>query len=257
MAFDDPFFVSLYEQFDGRRTVDRDFYLGEANKTSGRILDLGCGSGRLLIPMMKLGREVVGVDYSIEMLDVLRSSASAQAISPILIQSRFEHLDIALLPGRQQSYSLIVCAFNSFLHLMDQQSQIVFLKKVRSLLTPAGKFIVDLVNPCSHEMFMTAETEREHEHKFFDQATGERIESWLTIKNNLLQQTGELQRDYEIISGEGEVEKRVSIVSYRWIYPEEMRLLLTIAGFSDLAVFGDFNYGPLTVESECQAWIAG
>ncbi len=253
MAFQDPFFVSLYEQIDGTRTVDRAFYLEQARLANGPILDLGCGSGRLLLPMLEAGHEVVGLDSSEAMLDKLRSSGDR--FSPVLLHSAFEDLDVDALLKIHDGYDLIICAFNSFLHLINQESQLAFLKRIRPLLTSSGRFILDFVNPCSHEMFATAETERELEHRYYDEATGESIESWLTIKQDIIEQTGALHREYEITSPDGEVEERTSVVRYRWTYPSEMNLLLKLAGFVEVKVYGDYAFGPLTEETDEQIWI--
>ncbi len=256
MGFDDPFFVSIYEELDGKRTIDQAFYLEQARNANGPILDLGCGSGRLMLPMIAAGCEVVGVDSSEEMLRRLRVALEDGTGRSQVVRSSFEDLDVHSLQNLHSGYSLIICTFNSFLHLMDQTSQIGFLTNVRSLLRDGGRFILDLVSPASHEMFLAAETDRELEHSYYDAAMGETVESWLTIRNEILLQTGSLDRDYVVTSNKGEVRNPTSSVQYRWTYPTEMRLLLMLAGFNEIEVFGDFAYGPLTFESDVQVWIA-
>ena len=64
--WDDADIASLYDAFPF--TDDLDFYAGLAGTQGGRVLELGCGSGRILVPLARAGHHVVGVDTSPHML---------------------------------------------------------------------------------------------------------------------------------------------------------------------------------------------
>jgi len=62
---DSPIFAELYDYVPGyKNRADRDFYLRYSQDYSGDILELGCGTGRILIPVAQTGCRIVGIDLS-------------------------------------------------------------------------------------------------------------------------------------------------------------------------------------------------
>lgn len=114
-----------------------------------RILELGCGSGRLLVPLVRDGHAVCGVDRSAPMLRrcqqrICHLNARARARIHI-IQGDFRHLPLS--NGRSTGFPLILCPFNGFNHLYTREDAERFLAEVRRLLGPGGLFAFDIVNP--------------------------------------------------------------------------------------------------------------
>jgi SAM-dependent methyltransferase len=164
--------AALYDHEYRARRLDVNFYrrlaqkvaqatapeqLGEpdqpvAGAPTTRILELGCGSGRLLIPLVRDGHTAIGVDLSATMLQrcqerLHRLNARARARVQIL-QGDFRCLD---LPGLRQPttqrFPLIICPFNSFMHLYTREDVERCLAEVRRLLTPEGIFAFDITHP--------------------------------------------------------------------------------------------------------------
>jgi len=111
-----------YDLIYATRQRDVPFYLDMAKETDGPVLELACGTGRILLPLARTGFEVTGLDLSQAMLDKLQAKLDAE---PREVQSR-----VALKCANVRDYRfsqksrLVFCAFNSFLHLMTTDDQL-------------------------------------------------------------------------------------------------------------------------------------
>jgi len=121
--------------------ADIPFYIGQAHKWGEPILELGCGTGRITIPLAREGFRVWGLDVSPQMLATARKKADAMglAINWVLADCRDFQLE--------QKFNLIFFPFNSMQHLLDLTSLAQCFARVKEHLAPNGKFIVDIFNP--------------------------------------------------------------------------------------------------------------
>ncbi len=106
----------------------------ERNGTPG--LDLGCGTGRLLVPFLTAGLDVDGVDVSSDMLDYCRDLAAKKGREPHLYQQAIHRLD---LPRR---YKTIICC-GSFGLAGTREDDLEGLRRVRGHLLDGGLFVFD------------------------------------------------------------------------------------------------------------------
>lgn len=142
----------LYDHEYRRRRADVNYYralvggrLVPLGPRPPSVLELGCGSGRLLLPLLRDGHAVTGVDLSTPMLrrcqerlDRLPPSLRARAT---LVRGDFRELRL----GRR--FSLVLCPFNAMMHLYTRQDLEAFLAVVRAHLAPGGRFAFDVMNP--------------------------------------------------------------------------------------------------------------
>lgn len=148
-----------------------------------RILELGCGTGRLLLPLVKDGHEVVGVDLSGSMLQRcqqrLERLKPAQQQRAQLLQGDFRELPLPGAPPANSStedprFHLILCPFNGFMHLYTRQDVERCLAEVRRLLLPGGLFALDVLNP--DPVWLARDSERRWSRtRFRHPQTGERL----------------------------------------------------------------------------------
>jgi SAM-dependent methyltransferase len=240
MAFTDPRFVHIYEQIDGDRTEDIEFYRGIARTANGPLLEAGCGSGRILLPLLQEGIAIFGFDPSSVMLEVLGRRASE-----IAVQANVWQGDFGSILGK---YSAILSPFNSVMHLLKQEEQIDAFRTVHGSLDDDGVFAFDIANPLTLDIY---DDEEHFSSTFIDQRSGNEYEIWQRFEHDPLTQTGKFHREFR-----SKGETLGSTIDFRWTYPSEITLLLQVAGFREWEVFGDFNRGPLTEESSSQVWIA-
>jgi len=230
-----------------------DFYLELARETDGPVLDVGCGTGRILLPCLKAGVAVDGLDLFPGMLSRLREKASALGFSPQLYRAS---MSAFRLPRR---YALIMIPFNTFVHNLTADDQIATLKACRDHLQPGGMLAFDTAFPGAAWIAQpngTRELEMETPHP----ETGLPVRMWDTRTFDRVQQLQHSYNEIEMLDANGTVIATYpSKTSLRWIYKHEMELLLRIAGFARWSILGGFDGRPLLNETDVmivQAWTA-
>ena len=117
-----------------------------ARASPGPILELACGTGRVLPALAAAGQPVVGLDYSKAMLQ----RAQRRSDRRVAHHARCGCCAGTCVPsGYALRFGLIVVAFNSFMHLTTQRAQEQALRVIARHLRPDGRVIVDLFNPAS------------------------------------------------------------------------------------------------------------
>jgi SAM-dependent methyltransferase len=241
MSFSDPDFVKIYEQIDGDRTLDIDFYRDVASQAGDRpVLEAGCGSGRILLRLLASGTQVEGFDPSSAMLEVLRSRAEQQGGKVNVWQGDFSSV--------ATDYGAVISPFNSVMHLLDQDAQIDAFSRVHKALDEGGIFAFDIVNPYTLDIY---DDSRQFESSMIDSATGDSIEIWRWFEHDPISQLGRYHREFI-----RQKETVRSVIDFRWSYPTEISLLLKLSGFRSSEVFGGFTGEMLTEDSTSQVWIA-
>jgi SAM-dependent methyltransferase len=144
----DPFQdAALYDWEYRRRRDDVRFYGTLAGERGGPILDLGCGTGRLTVPLLRDGHVVVGVDRAAPML--ARAAARLARLSaPVRRRALLVRGDFLSLPLRPRPhFALAVMAFHGVQHLHTDAQLVAFFRAVRRLLIPGGWFAFDVFAP--------------------------------------------------------------------------------------------------------------
>ena len=118
-----------------------DFYTGLAKEAKGPVLDICCGTGRILLPCLQAGVDIEGLDLFAPMLDTLRQKAEELGLSPRLHHADMSDFD---LPRR---YALVMIPFNAVGHNMTQEAQIRCLSLCRQHLLPGGLLAFDTFFP--------------------------------------------------------------------------------------------------------------
>jgi len=117
-----------------------DFYLGLARDAEGPVLELGCGTGRVTIPIAREGIAVTGLDIEPRMLELARRrSVGIGAVKWIEADMRRYTLP--------QRFGLIFVAYRGFLHLLEETDQRAALGCAFEHLLPGGRLALNLVNP--------------------------------------------------------------------------------------------------------------
>ncbi len=233
----DSFTASLYDRQYDFQTQDKEFYLNECKKAGGKILEVACGTGRLLIPALEAGFHIEGLDLSGEMLNVLRGKLREKDLETKLHQQNM--LDFAL----DDKYALIYIPFTSIFILQTQEDQINCLKNCRNHLADGGRLIVDFfVNSC----LMTVEQDNSIRFVKEIKCENQTIMIYETVRNNAVKQKKNIWYKYEFYNEKGLLLKNeLRTISLRWIYPDEFKLMAKLAGFEEIEIYGSFNYGPL------------
>ena len=108
----------------------------------GRMLDLGCGTGRLLVPFAQRGYRVTGVDLSVEMLTVAREKAAAAGVGVHLLQANLTELDGL----RDQAFDYAACLFSTLGMVHGAANRRRVIAHAFRLLRPGGCFVLHVHN---------------------------------------------------------------------------------------------------------------
>jgi SAM-dependent methyltransferase len=211
------------------------FYRGLAEKVGGPVLELGCGTGRVLLPIAALGIPCVGLDASPVMLASLRAKALPPNLE--LVEGRMESFDL----GARQ-FQLVICPFRAFQHLLDVPSQLATLANVRRHLAPGGTFAFDVFDPNLALLAAPPQDERLEATFMLD---GVQTRRYGRVRPDLAAQILEVTFRFDPPQSEGS-----STVKLRWFYRYEIEHLLARAGFTDLTVQGGFDGRPWRPQGE-------
>lgn len=236
-----------YDLTHASLTEDIPFVLALARQAQGPVLELGCGSGRLLLPLAQAGITVTGLDNSPAMLARAQTQLTPE---PESVQNR-----VTLVEGDMMGFvvdgrfPLILISYNTFMHL-DNSRALATLKQARRHLLAGGQLFIDLANP-----FTIADTPEDHllslENVLTDPATGDII---LHLAANRLETAGQTLHitwiyDRSPASG-GIVHRTIAQATYHYRYPHQMELLLQEAGFTHLTFLGDYDHSPFHEQSQ-------
>lgn len=245
--FDDgDLYDLLFEDFD----YGLDFYVALAREADGPVLDLACGTGRVLLPCLRLGLDVEGVDLYGPMLDRLRRKAAAEGLHPPL--HRADMSDFRL--GR--TFALIVIAFNAFVHNMSADAQLGCLRACRQHLRPGGLLAFDTFFPGT-EIVTAPEGTRALEGEVTDPSTGLPVRLYDTRFFDRVEQVQRSQIEMEFVDETGAVTRvERSETATRYVYKNEMDLLLRLSGFARWEILGGFDGRPLERETDAMVVMA-
>lgn len=253
---DEPL-AGLYDAF----VFDDDLpmYLELARKHGGRVLEVACGSGRVLVPLVRAGFEVVGVDISPHMLALARAKlgqAGDLAGRAELVQADMRDFQ---LPERRpdDGFDLAIVAVKSFAYLTERADQQRTLATIARHLRPGGVLAIDFLHPKPDWIGAANGTMRDDLLRRVPERgfTLSRVES--VVSTDLAQQVRVIRSIYELVDDRGAViEKHFVEWPYRWTHRYEAEHLVERAGLEIEAVYGGYNREAFTSDSAAMMFVA-
>ncbi|GIP39402.1 methyltransferase [Paenibacillus sp. J31TS4] len=210
---------------------DIEFYRDRLQTCEGPLLEAMCGSGRVLIPLLEAGLPVEGTDTSVEMLAACRAECEKRGLAPELREADLVTMSL----GRQ--YGAIFIPGGSFLLIDDRDASLRALRNLFEHLKPGGRLLLDLFLP--DPSFQTGSFGGT---SVFSCPNGDTI----TMEGKLLEADLFHQRKvtllkYEKWRGGALLQTELQRFALRWYGVEEFRLLLEATGFTEVAVYADFD----------------
>jgi SAM-dependent methyltransferase len=242
---DNPFVAEIYDSVvPYREREDVAFFVELAERSGGPVLELGCGTGRVLIPTAKSGIEIMGLDASEPMLNIcreklLRESDDVQSKVMGLIHHDMRAFEL----GRK--FSLVTIPFRPFQHLLTIEDQISCLSSIHKHLVGGGKLVLDIFNP---SLLHLADSRYLQEH-------GEEPEFTMSDGRKVVRRARIVWRDYfnqvthnELIyyvKHDGALEERfVHQFPLRYLFKAEAEHLLARCNFAVEALYADYDKSP-------------
>jgi SAM-dependent methyltransferase len=242
--------AAYYDLAYKRRRDDVRFYVAEAARVRGPVLELGAGTGRVALALARAGSDVVAV----EPVAAMRARAKEKAAA--LPRAAAARVQIRAGDARSlrlgRTFPLIIAPFNVFMHLYTRRDLERALAGVRRHLAPRGRFVFDVLMPDLRAMVRDpgrlykgpAVTHPE---------TGARYDYFEAFSYDALR---EVQLMSLVFQSQERLEDLRSLpLSQRQFFPEELLALLHYNGFQVTARYGDFARGPLSGDSESQVLV--
>jgi SAM-dependent methyltransferase len=218
-----------YDEIHGDRpdtdlAVDRLATLAE----SGRVLELGIGTGRIGLPLARRGLEIHGIDASEAMVARLREKPGGDAI-PVSV-SDFADVDV------EGTFSLIFVVFHTFFDLLTQDAQVRCFENVTSKLEPGGRFVIEAFVPDLSRF------DREQ------RVNATRVElDWLLLEATVHRRNEQRIDSMNVrITNDG---TQLNPIRLRYAFPSELDLMARLAGLRLEARWGGWDRRPFGADS--------
>ncbi|MBN2326022.1 MAG: class I SAM-dependent methyltransferase [Candidatus Omnitrophica bacterium] len=226
-----------------RKRNDVGFFVDLAKECGKQVLELGCGTGRILIPTAREKMQITGLDLSSEMLRVCRHSLDREPESVQncvdLVQSDMRDFDL----GKQ--FHLVTIPFRTFHHLLHVADQIKCLSSIRRHLYDGGRLTLDLFNPSLPYLYDKRFQKLVEEEPPFQLPDGRRmLRRCQLLARDLHQQILTLEFLYEWRDENGAVQQYSHQMILRYFFRYEIEHLLARTGFELECVYADYKKTP-------------
>ncbi|HEX7601286.1 MAG TPA: methyltransferase domain-containing protein, partial [Polyangiaceae bacterium] len=239
-ALTDAYDRSIARNYDAEYAVirdpsgDREFYASLAHDTAGPVLELGCGTGRVLMPIAEAGIACVGLDLSASMLEVFRSKNPPSNLE--LVEGSIT--DYELGAGR---FRLIYGPFRVFQHLCTVEEQLAALACARRHLAPGGLLAFDVFAPLLSRLALVEEPEQEDVRAVQGE---DEIRRFTAIWRDHITQVQRVRFRHERWRSGAKIADETTELTMRWFFRFELEHLLARAGFEVVALYGGFDRKP-------------
>lgn len=240
----------FYDAENADKDDDIDLYIDLAGDYGGPLLDVGCGTGRVMFPLAQAGYTVHGIDSEQAMLQ--RAQQRLEAMPHLRDKLYLHHGDARTFDAMPTQFRLTLVPYNGLMHFHDQEAQLAVLRRLRAWTLDDGLLVLDLPNAA--EMFGAPDSEAlTLERIFLEPETGHQV---MQQSVSVLDRTEQLLRVtwiYDEITGTGTVKRTVAPLMLYYFFRNELQLLLRAAGFEVDQVYGDTAYGPF--EDGCERMV--
>jgi len=226
-------------------SLDLEFYLKEARNAEGPVLEVACGTGRILLRLLQDGIDAMGIDLSQGMLEKLHKKAKSLGI-----KADARHADMRDF-RLEKRFKLIIVPYRSFLHLKDDSARKKTLANFHEHLAPGGCLLLHTYNPSKDELGMQGGYHKfDYEEMVAPDGKKYSLEWFLDYEP-----AGRIGH-YKIIMKQGSGKTREFLMDLGYVPTKEMDALLRGAGFRNPRVYCGFGYSPFYEECKEALWIA-
>ena len=223
--------------------ADVHFFVEAARESGGPVLEVGCGTGRILIPTARAGVDIVGLDLSPQMLQVCRTrlldEPEAVRSRVRLVQADMQSFDLV------QTFRLVTLPFRPFQHLLTVESQLSCLRSIHRHLAEGGRMILDLFNPSLDVLVRDDLGQEFGEEPEFTTPDGRRVVRRLKmVARDYFNQINQVELVHYITHPDGRKERLVHSFPIRYLFRFEAEHLLVRCGFEVEALYADCDKNP-------------
>jgi ubiquinone/menaquinone biosynthesis C-methylase UbiE len=239
-----PFYDWENAQTLGRRDVP--FWRRVATSARGPVLELGCGTGRVSVPLARAGVELVGIDRSAPMLDRARRQILRSSNPQLLTSLRLVRGDIRALPFDAGAFPLVLAPYGILQSLIRPRDLTATLASVARVVAPGGTFGIDLVPD------VPKWREYENRVQLRGRARGAQLTLIESVRQDPARHLTTFEQTYVERRGDRTREHRFDL-TFRTLSVRQMTRQLERAGFQVDAVLGDYRGRPW--DARADVWI--
>jgi len=231
MHYYDQFFPELDEK-------ELLFYQKHIAVCPGPALEIGCGTGRILIPLLEQGLAVEGFDHSSEMLAQCTKKALKLGLEPVLYQQSMQSLSLP------RQYGCLYSPLGTFQQLADREDAYKALHRFYEHLLPNGKLIIYLYLPWHNAL----EFGKWHAHKPVTLKDGNILRVHEKGVHDPIAQQLFMSYRYELWDKDKLIDEELKELTIRWYSRYEFELILERVGFKNIKVQAGYeDIGPFDV----------
>lgn len=230
-------YAEFYDQMYGDEG-DLEFYLEQAKNAEGKVLEIGCGTGRIYLEMLEKGVDAYGIDLSREMLEKLEEKAESRGLKPEVFQADMQEFDL------DHEFSLVIVPFRTFLHNLTIDGQLAALESIYKHLEDGGKAVLNFFVPDPGYMADYGEMR-----ETLDEDSGleeRRTEEFDPVERVIEFESHIMRKGEEVASNETRLKA---------ITRPEFELLLRQSPFESWQVYGGFELEQLKNSKQEMVWI--
>jgi SAM-dependent methyltransferase len=240
-----PFVAEFYDYVvPYRDRQDVGFFVELARQSEGPVLEIGCGTGRVLIPTARAGIEIVGLDSAPSMLAVCREKLARESgeVQAKVLLVEGDMRDFGL--GRE--FRLVTIPFRPFQHLISVEDQLACLRTIGRHLVAGGRLVLDLFNPSLPHLADDRFLEDWNREPPFAMPDGRKVlRRHHILSRDFFRQTQDVELIHRVTYPDGREERLVSRYTMRYLFRYEAEHLLARSGYEVENVYADFDKSPI------------
>ena len=251
-----PVLAELYDfvpMYSGRR--DLQFYIDLCHSHGGKVLELGCGTGRVLLPVASAGIDIVGLDLSEHMLSKCREKLRIQ---PQDVQGRIRLVHGNMIDFRlDYIFNTVIIPFRAFQHILTVHDQLACLRCVNAHLETGGSLAFDCFQVDFQKLTDPRRVEETEDLPEYTLPDGRKLRRCNRItETHTAEQYNDVEIIYYLTDTNGNTERLVQGFPFRYFFRYEVEHLLARSGFELTGLFGNFDRSPLVDESTEMIFVA-
>ncbi|MBE7469502.1 MAG: class I SAM-dependent methyltransferase [Anaerolineae bacterium] len=244
--------AQYYDLLYGNLDEDWSMWQTLTEAANGPLLEVGCGTGRLLLPLAEAGHTLTGLDLSVVALEAARAKIKAAGLTRRVSLHRADMRDFDL---PRKNFALAFIPLNTFMHCASTDEQLSTLVAIHHHLRRGGQLIIDIFHP-DPALLAEADGRLYFEDEVIDDLTGHTVQWYWRHQIDLAQQIRHLTYVLDEIDSEGLVRRAQLSISLRFVYRYEMELLLRAAGFTVETIYGSYDLEPFHSHSQKMIFVA-
>jgi SAM-dependent methyltransferase len=222
-----------------RDAVDNEYFQNEIQRSGGKILEIGVGTGRLFINALNKGADIHGLDISESMLEILYRKLQRDQHYRISQQNIINF-------SFDFKFDLIIAPFRVIMHLLNKEEQIKAIDNVYNHLNSNGRFIFDAFVPDLNQLIKGINNQMDFEGEY---DSGQKIRRFVSTFPDLINQT--IQVNFHLEWEEkNELKHDDWILPLRFFFRYELEHILERTKFEKYKIYGDYKGSELNKESK-------